>query len=78
MIDDLEQTNPVPIIDKTLCNGCGLCVAACPGDALIMQAGVAAVSQASACSYEGLCELICPVRAIARPFLIVMRRTEES
>jgi MinD superfamily P-loop ATPase len=78
MIDDLEQTNPVPIIDKTLCNGCGLCVAACHCNALVMQAGKAVVVQASACSYEGLCELICPVRAIARPFLIVMHRTEES
>ncbi|MEK6222806.1 MAG: 4Fe-4S binding protein [Chloroflexota bacterium] len=63
---------PVPIIDKDLCDGCGLCVQACPHDALSLINDKAVVSLPQACEYEGHCEMICPVHAINRPFQILM------
>lgn len=63
---------PVPIIDAERCNGCGLCVRVCPTGTLALQRGRAIVAQPAACEYAGVCELICPVQAIQRPFLIVL------
>jgi len=62
---------PVPVIDLQLCNGCGICVVACPAKALSMKDGKAFVSGAENCGYYGICESICPVQAISRPFLII-------
>ena len=76
-MDNFEQTNPVPIIDSTLCNGCGLCVTACPTNALAMRDDKAVVAHPNACGYEGLCEMICPVHAIERSFLIVAQQMEQ-
>jgi len=62
---------PVPLIDPTRCNGCSLCVRACPTGALAMSGGVAVVARPEVCNYTGLCEMICPTGAIQRPFEIV-------
>lgn len=63
---------PIPIIDSRRCNGCGLCVRACPAKVLEVQEGRAVVAQPFACDYIGMCEAVCPVNAITRPFEIVM------
>jgi ferredoxin len=67
-----ESERPVPWIDLRRCNGCGLCVLACPTGALAMENGKATVGRPDACEYHGDCEMICPAEAIARPFQIVV------
>jgi NAD-dependent dihydropyrimidine dehydrogenase PreA subunit len=62
---------PVPVIDLEQCDGCGLCVEACPTRTLSLRNNMAVVSRPEACEYTGLCEMICPRRAIERPFQIV-------
>lgn len=63
---------PIPIIDTGQCDGCGLCVHACPTGALELLDGKAVVADPLACEYLGLCEAVCPVQAISRPFEIVI------
>jgi NAD-dependent dihydropyrimidine dehydrogenase PreA subunit len=69
-MDSFSEDRPTPIIDLALCDGCGLCVRACPSHALALEQGKAIVARPDACQYDGYCELICPVQAINRPFLI--------
>jgi NAD-dependent dihydropyrimidine dehydrogenase PreA subunit len=63
---------PIPLIDPHLCDGCGLCVHACPTRALTLLEGKAIVANPLACEYSGLCEAVCPTQAITRPFEIVL------
>ncbi len=70
-MDSNTQNQPVPIIDHTLCDGCGLCVQVCPTHALALEDGKVAVARPDACDYAGHCEMICPVQAISRPFQII-------
>jgi len=70
-MDSFSENRPVPIIDSVQCNGCGLCVCACPSRALALEQGKAIVARPEACRYDGCCEMICPVQAINRPFLII-------
>jgi len=53
------------------CNGCGLCVPACPNGVLAIWDGKAIVANPLACEYTGQCETACPIQAIARLFYIV-------
>jgi len=72
---DLAWTeHPTPLIDPRRCDGCGLCVAVCPGGALAIGSatGIAEVARPQSCHYTGLCEAVCPAQAIARPFEVVM------
>jgi len=62
---------PVPIINLQLCDGCQKCVEACPAKALSMQDGKAIVARPETCTYAGLCEDVCPVKAISRLFIII-------
>lgn len=66
-----DEDKPVPISDTALCDGCGKCVEACPTKTLAMVNDKAVVAHPEDCMYTGLCEQVCPVRAISRPFLIV-------
>jgi len=73
-----NNKRPVPIIDIQLCNGCGLCVLACPTHTLEIQDGKAVVANPLACEYIGVCEAVCPMKAITRPFEIVLSEVEKS
>lgn len=68
---------PVPLIDLQRCDGCGLCVRACPTNTLELQDGKAFVAHPLACEYIGVCESVCPTQAIARPFEIILPKDEE-
>jgi thioredoxin reductase (NADPH) len=67
---------PVPLIDPQRCDGCGLCVRACPTRTLELRDGKAIIAHPLACEYIGLCEAVCPTQAITRPFEIVVAEEE--
>lgn len=69
---------PIPLIDPQLCDGCGLCIRACPTKALNLRNGKAVVANPLACEYSGLCEAVCPTQAITRPFEIVVTGVGDS
>ena len=50
-------------IDESSCIGCGLCVEACPHNAIHVSNGVATILQ-SRCQQCGLCVNACPQNAI--------------
>jgi dihydroorotate dehydrogenase/Pyruvate/2-oxoacid:ferredoxin oxidoreductase delta subunit len=55
-------------VDAGRCTGCGLCIPACPAQA-ISQDGTGPVTvDASRCQGCGLCGSICPERAMSRPY----------
>ncbi|NDY58913.1 4Fe-4S dicluster domain-containing protein [Desulfovibrio sulfodismutans] len=54
------------VIDRTVCTGCGACVACCPTGALSLQAGKASVDR-SLCVGCGACLRACPTGAVSLP-----------
>jgi Fe-S-cluster-containing hydrogenase component 2 len=53
----------VILIDKARCNGCGVCVTACPQDAIVLEAETAEIRE-ELCSGCGVCLSVCPEGAI--------------
>ncbi len=62
----------VPEIDVRKCNGCGECVAHCPGQAAGLVGGKAVILRPEDCDYCTACEELCPEGAIRCPFEIVL------
>ncbi|MDE3089566.1 MAG: 4Fe-4S binding protein [Chloroflexota bacterium] len=67
----MQQQIPMPIIDRSRCDGCGLCVKACLHGALAMRGGKPVFVKPDACDYDGIGEMICPNGAIQLPYEIV-------
>jgi NAD-dependent dihydropyrimidine dehydrogenase PreA subunit len=63
----LTENSPVLTIDLELCDGCGICVEACPAGTFELKGGKAVVSAGGKCDYYGNCELLCPTGAISKP-----------
>jgi thioredoxin reductase len=61
----MEPRSLHPLIDKTLCLGCGTCVPACPEDNVLgLVAGKAELVNPSGCIGHGACKDACPRDAI--------------
>ena len=54
----------LPVVDETICTGCGWCVAVCPTDCLAMSAHLPCLSRPLDCISCSLCVLICPAKAL--------------
>jgi NAD-dependent dihydropyrimidine dehydrogenase PreA subunit len=62
---------PMPIIDPTKCNGCGLCITVCRCGALDLIDNVITIVEVEDCGWCTQCELVCDTGAITCPFEIV-------
>ena len=51
-------------VNEEWCKGCGICVAFCPTNVLIIKNGKVCINDIDACTKCGLCELRCPDYAI--------------
>lgn len=60
-----------PIINYSRCDRCGVCVSACPEDALYMTEDGPAFTQPVTCTYCTDCESVCPQSAIRAPLTVV-------
>jgi Pyruvate/2-oxoacid:ferredoxin oxidoreductase delta subunit len=68
-----SNNRPIPLIDVQKCDGCGLCVHACPTKAIDLRNGKAFIANSLECEYSGLCEAVCPTQAISRLFEIIIK-----
>ncbi len=65
----IEPASLHPVIDPTICIGCGACVGACPeGKILGLVNGKAQLIEPSHCIGHGACEKACPVGGISLVF----------
>lgn len=65
------------IIDQKLCAGCGICVRACPNNAIFMKEGKAFIDQEK-CSFCQACAEVCPTGALQLEKMISPREVEKS
>jgi formate hydrogenlyase subunit 6/NADH:ubiquinone oxidoreductase subunit I len=54
----------LPVLNETLCVGCGDCVAVCPADCLAMAGPLPWLPRPADCVSCALCVLVCPTRAL--------------
>ena len=67
-IEEVEQPPSALVLQASGCTGCGVCVAACPHDALSLVVDGAMSSlqhRADACQGEQKCVALCPVTALS-------------
>jgi len=53
-----------PILDETLCTGCGRCATLCPTDCLAMKGPLPWMPRPAACIGCAVCALVCPASAL--------------
>ncbi len=54
----------LPVVDETLCTGCGICVAVCPTACLEMAAHLPWLPRPRDCVSCVLCVAVCPASAL--------------
>lgn len=62
--ETLPITQPVPLIDEELCDGCGICTKECRFRALYKILNTVYLTE-SLCHGCGLCKMVCPQQAIS-------------
>ncbi len=63
-------------IDKSLCDGCNLCVAACRHGALVLENGKVTALASADCQDCRICEIICQRGAIVWSYEVVLGEIE--
>lgn len=63
-----EQGLLMPVVDRSLCTGCGDCVENCPAGAVQIVNGYVEFIPTSACTYCGVCQDVCPEGAVSLYF----------
>jgi Fe-S-cluster-containing hydrogenase component 2 len=64
-MDFCKEFNKMKIfVDEKTCTGCGVCVEACPANAIHMEGDLAVVDHEN-CDLDGICIPACPVEAIS-------------
>lgn len=58
-----EKTGAI-VVEKELCIGCGLCVTACPNDAIFLDTGRGKAIKCELCGGDPLCVKKCPAEAL--------------
>jgi MinD superfamily P-loop ATPase len=61
----------MPIIDAKKCDGCGLCVNVCHGNALVVVGQIVSFVETGECDWCTDCEAVCRTGAIRCPFEII-------
>lgn len=62
----------MPELELELCDGCGLCIAACHGGGIVSEDGKVRIIETQNCDFCGVCEAVCPQGAIRCAYSIVM------
>lgn len=60
----------LPVINKSKCTACGLCVDACPEEVLALINGELVLEKPEDCIYCAICEETCPENAVRCEFEI--------
>ena len=61
----------MPELDLVLCDGCGLCVAACHGGGIVPEEGKVKIVETENCDFCAVCEAVCPQGAIKCCYSII-------
>ena len=59
-----QKTLKTLYVEEELCKGCGICVAFCPKNVLVLENEKVVIENRDACIQCGQCELRCPDYAI--------------
>ena len=62
----------MPELYLELCNGCGLCVAACHGGGIILAEGKVRIVETANCDFCAVCEAVCTQGAIKCSYTIIL------
>jgi MinD superfamily P-loop ATPase len=62
----------MPLVNKDICNQCGLCISVCACGAIVLVNNVVTIIETEACHWCTTCEAVCPTGALTCSFEIVI------